>query len=97
MLPTRAGLLRWHPDGRQLAVGDRIWDTITGQQTFVVALDRSEVQSFPVVASDAMDLSSTGVLAQGLFAQGRLQLDPNANPLHILTTMVTVPALPPAP
>jgi hypothetical protein len=80
--------LRWHPDGRQIAVASgAVWDTVTEQQ--VQAHTSNPSQLF-----HAIDWSPSGVLAVGQSVEGRLTLPPESNPLGSLAALVTVPPLP---
>ncbi len=78
--------MRWHPDGRQIATSSSgaVWDAVTGQR----------VQTFSLNSSEALDWSPSGVLAYGISADERIEIAPDANPLSVLASVVTVPPLP---
>jgi WD40 repeat protein len=79
-------ILRWHPDGRQIATGSgSSWDSVTGQRVQV---------GIPNASAFAIDWSPTGVLAVGIRAEGRLTIPPNDNPVGVLAALCTVPPLP---
>lgn len=80
--------LRWHPDGRQIAIASgAVWDIVTKQQI-------QNHTPHPSQLFYAIDWSPSGVLAVGQSAEGRLTLPPYDNPIGILVSLTTVPSLP---
>lgn len=79
--------LRWHPDGRQIAtLGGGVWDSVSGQKVQPSVSNPSSIYW-------AADWSPSGVLAVGQSAEGRLEMQPNENPLGILASLTTVAPL----